>query len=201
MNIENLTTLANYLERVSPDAFDMGKFSVDKHGKELGLHVHECGTVACAVGWGPAAGFPPLPSDEFWTNYSHRVFGLYAGDAAWDWCFGWQWGGVDNTPTGAAKRIRYLIKRGVPPDAEDQMRGATPYIFGEKVYKLGSSPAVYAPGIIAWAIAGYWNEPDREQLRKVVTSTWSGIPDEVVDQVLSGTLPYSVEDEAVVISV
>nr|WP_210339129.1 hypothetical protein [Ensifer sp. ENS04] len=58
---------------------------------------------------------------------------------------------------------------------------------------------VHAPGIIAWAISGYWNEPDRQQLRRVITGTWSGIPVDVVDKVLSKELPYSVDDETVVI--
>ena len=67
------------------------------------------------------------------------------------------------------------------------------------VYRLGSSPAVYAPGIINWAMSGYWNEPDRAQLRNVVTSTWASLPDDVADKVLSGALPYSIEGEVVVI--
>lgn len=68
-----------------------------------------------------------------------------------------------------------------------------------KVYRLGSSPAVYAPGIIAWAKDHYWHEPDRQALRNVITSTWAGIPDNVVDRVLKKELPYSVDDETVVI--
>lgn len=68
-----------------------------------------------------------------------------------------------------------------------------------KVYRLGSSPAVYAPGMITWLAGHYWHEPDRSALRNVVTSTWAGIPDDIVDKVLSKELPYSVDDETVVI--
>jgi hypothetical protein len=70
-----------------------------------------------------------------------------------------------------------------------------------EVYRLGSSPAVYAPGILNWAIAHYWHEPDRETLRKVITNTWSGIPDEVVDRVLKQELQVELDGETVVINV
>lgn len=69
-----------------------------------------------------------------------------------------------------------------------------------KTYRLQSSPVVYAPGIIVWARSGYFHEPDQAMLRGVIVKTWSGIPEDVVGQVLSGTLPYTVEGETVVIT-
>jgi hypothetical protein len=64
-------------------------------------------------------------------------------------------------------------------------------------YKLGSSPAVYAPGLVRWAMSGYWNEPDRAQLRNVIASTWS-IPDDAAGKLLNKDVTFIVEDETVV---
>ena len=98
--------------------------------------IHECGTVACAVGHGPAAGIPVPEGSKYWTEtsvlyvidpdtgeehyvrgrflapywgkYSHDMFvsGSYVW---WDWCFGSGWRHADNTPKGAAARIQYML--------------------------------------------------------------------------------------------
>lgn len=112
MNTKNLETVAAYLE--SGDlkaAFNMQDFagdSTDSYGSS-------CGSVGCAIGHGPYAGIPKLP-DEDWCSYSDRVFGLAADLRAWDWCFSGAWVNIDNTPRGAAKRIRYLLANGRPPE-------------------------------------------------------------------------------------
>ncbi len=67
-------------------------------------------------------------------------------------------------------------------------------------YRLGSSPAVHTPGIIAWAINGYHFEDDRPQLRKVIVDTYS-LPETAADQLLSKSVPYSVDGETVVFTV
>ncbi|MCH6560460.1 hypothetical protein IH799_08925, partial [candidate division KSB1 bacterium] len=53
---------------------------------------------------------------EFWGDYSDRVLipghhmcGTLARRQH-DWCFGGCWEEVDNTPIGAAKRIRFMLK-------------------------------------------------------------------------------------------
>lgn len=68
---------------------------------------------------------------------------------------------------------------------------------GQTEYRLGSNEAVYAPGIVAWAISGYWNEADREYLRGVVSLTWR-IPDAAVDLLLSKAVSYTIEGETLV---
>ncbi|MCQ0090227.1 MULTISPECIES: hypothetical protein [Rhodobacterales] len=65
-------------------------------------------------------------------------------------------------------------------------------------YRLGSSPAVHTPGLIAWAINGYAFEADRDQMRKVIGATFSTVPAQAIDQLLSKAVPYTVEDETVV---
>lgn len=152
VNIENCTRLAEYLESLSEDYqdFSMATFIYPReydafinYTKNNG-GVHNCGTAACAVGHGPAAGilfpddakywlsrtpviFPHGPDGPMeyleddqrwpdWFEYSYLFIGA-CGDAPmmadelWDWCFGPGWSRHDNTPHGAAKRIRYMLDR------------------------------------------------------------------------------------------
>lgn len=133
MNIENLTILANHLDTVKPETFGMRDFLSDTAGVSLSPLSRECGTVACAVGHGPAAGLPVEPEDcNDWFVYSKRVFGLEIEGPEWDWCFGPEWHFVDNSPTGAARRIRHVIEYGVPINAYDQARRKAPYIFAKE---------------------------------------------------------------------
>lgn len=133
MNVENLEKLASYLEGLPTDYehFDMFDFFWVKNG---GGYMYpdeaplppECGAVACAVGHGPAAGLPALEG-ESWSHYSDRVFDL--GETSWNWCFSDRWKKVDNTPQGAAKRIRYMLEHGRPENSEAQRLGTAPYMF------------------------------------------------------------------------
>ena len=65
-------------------------------------------------------------------------------------------------------------------------------------YRLGSSPMVHTPGIIAWAINGYHFEADRPQLLKVLTEGFPTVPKEAFESLLRGKTPYTVEDETVI---
>ena len=130
MHINNLNILANYLDGVPQDQFTMRTFARMDTDSEIPLHAHECKTAGCAIGWAPMAGFEILDTDQAWADYSERVFDLNFGSRAWAWCFAGTWARVDDSPAGAAKRIRYLIEHGaVPFDANQQMFGTTPYIF------------------------------------------------------------------------
>ena len=72
---------------------------------------------------------------------------------------------------------------------------------GMTTYRLSSSSAVHTPGLIAWAINGYAFEEDREQMVKVICSTFPSIPASVVHLLLSKKAAFTVEDETVVFSV
>ena len=121
----NLEKLAGYLESGELSAkFDMGRFSED-----CDSHVTECGSVGCAVGHGPYAGIPKYAAEN-WAGYAYRVFGANLS-GAFLWCFEGGWYYIDNTPQGAAKRIRYMLKHGIPKDAGEQMLGEAPYLFAE----------------------------------------------------------------------
>ena len=107
----NLIKLSAYLKTVEDD-FDM------KHFNQYNQHAckNACGTSACAVGHGPSAGIEPL-KDESWIKYSKRVFIEFTGnepaELAWEWCFSDEWSEVDNTASGAARRIDYLLEHGL----------------------------------------------------------------------------------------
>jgi hypothetical protein len=109
---KNLKALATYLETLnteeSPVKFDMREF--------------ECETAACAVGFGPLAGIQKF-SFEDWYSYADRAFGacpFFGPDMrrgpvrAFEYMFGSQWEKHDNTPEGAARRIREFLKHGIP---------------------------------------------------------------------------------------
>ena len=117
---ENLLKLANHLESLPEDYehFGMGSYiqldDLDIETitlDEIPETLTECGTVACAVGHGPFIGIEPLEG-EYWITYSERVF--IKNVREWEWCFSGDWCDIDNTPYGAAKRIKVLLKSGLP---------------------------------------------------------------------------------------
>lgn len=138
----NLRLLAAYLEGLPPDYahFDMLTY-IDPHEEltsqealHYALHsgglaqLGSCGTAACAVGHGPAAGIlfreEELTESYVWVDgeevtasvpdwdiYSTRFCPTekYAETHLFAFLFGSAWDEVDNTPHGAAARIRYVL--------------------------------------------------------------------------------------------
>lgn len=102
--IENRYKLINYLESGELKAgFSMQDFSnvFTSFQEET-----ECGTVGCAVGHGPYAGIPKLPTEN-WVTYSERVFGISKA-TEWSYCFSGAWSryGRDNTPQGGRSQTK-----------------------------------------------------------------------------------------------
>lgn len=119
-NEANMARLADYLEALPDDYvdFDMSNY---REGEGRGAIARVvCGTAGCAVGHGPNAGIKPLRG-ETWYEYSQRAF--TGDDYAWQWCFSGAWSYRDNTPKGAAARIRWFLKNGVPDDSYEQRTG------------------------------------------------------------------------------
>jgi len=135
MNRENLEKLASYLEELPEDYEHFGMSSYFKNNNGVIFYVDrsplagECGTVACAVGHGPAAGIEPS-GHENWVGYARRAFDLSTSQERW--CFSGAWAVIDDTPQGAAKRIRYMLKYGLPEDAYEQCWGEAPYMFAKE---------------------------------------------------------------------
>lgn len=121
MNKENLLILAKLLERkVEAENFNMRVFLRTGDGLEDFPNVarqklHDCGTVACALGHAPLI-FPPR-ANEYWMEYGERVFGLVRRSAEWNYCFGSEWASMrgEETPQAAAARIRKVVELGHAP--------------------------------------------------------------------------------------
>lgn len=123
----NLLKLADYLATLPDDyeQFDMSEYMVmtDGDGDYLERFRPDerskpvCGTVACAVGHGPAAGIC-LYGDLDWTDYAERVFGKMCCDD-FQYMFGSEWSNYDNTPKGAASRICAYVALGHAPEGWD----------------------------------------------------------------------------------
>ena len=136
----NLDTLASFLERhIPPPEFDMSRFiritnktpywadAFEPYECDAAKY-EQCGTVACAVGHGPLAGIPAIPG-EGWIMYASRCFigsvteedngfeGEY--NRLFKYLFGEKWASFDNTPQGAAARIRYFLDKGLPENSTD----------------------------------------------------------------------------------
>lgn len=109
MNRTNLRILADYLESEELKA----AFSMETYSEAGAEYKPVCGSVGCAIGHGPYAGIPKA-AEEAWAEYTERVFDLDMNELRW--CFSGLWAKYDNTPQGAAKRIRYLLEHGAPPD-------------------------------------------------------------------------------------
>lgn len=93
-----------------------------------------CSTTACALGHGPAAGVhTPHLASFGWASYAEVCFGTsVANDTrphVYGWCFSGLWDTIDDTPQGAALRIRYMLRNGLPEDHEDQLNGEADYLF------------------------------------------------------------------------
>ena len=121
----NLLKLADYLATLPDDyeQFDMSEYMMARDGDDrryweiIDLAERSkpvCGTVACAVGHGPAAGIRTY-GDANWSDYADRVFGPLP-ESGFDYMFGSGWSMHDNTPKGAAARIRTYVALGHEPE-------------------------------------------------------------------------------------
>lgn len=118
MNKENLLRMAEYIENIPQYLFDMDEF----------IAKNNCGTVGCVIGhcvWlDNPANMPHFRSGNIdFFAWSEAFTGLNSSSDEWSWLFSPQWAKVDNTPTGAARRIRAFVENGLPYDWDDQIIG------------------------------------------------------------------------------
>lgn len=136
----NLLKLAAYLESLPRiyRHFDMSNFAEHRGNCDLPdaaevlaatkpeFFLNNCGTVACALGHGPAAGIKVPPTALYkragtiigvnWGRYSDETLGI-GDNNDWEFLFGGSWDLADNHHYGAAARIRYFLANGdVPAD-------------------------------------------------------------------------------------
>ena len=65
-----------------------------------------------------------------------------------------------------------------------------------QTYRLGSSPMVHAPGVVAWAINGYAFKRDRANMVRVICEGWQGVPEHAAHALLSKRAAFTIEDSA-----
>lgn len=113
VKIENLHKMAGYIQTVSQKVFDMSDCW------------NACNSVGCA--WGHSY-LHFTGQKNFHGGLANRWIDKFTGlnvlrtkidERAFGWCFWAMWRDCDNTPKGAAKRIRYLLKYGLPKEFED----------------------------------------------------------------------------------
>ena len=116
--------MADYIETVPQEKFNMRLFRTD------GDKGRECNSVGCVIGHCTILDENPLPmfrsGDINFTAWLREFTGLgpLSGESAY--LFASSWEAVDNTPTGAAKRIRHFLEHGLPQDWRMQMAGYAP---------------------------------------------------------------------------
>ena len=124
---DNLHKLADYLSTGNPAMrFDMASYCRVPDRRSFPPNHHACGTVACAVGHGPAAGINPEGCTG-WCEYGERM--LCANPDGYYWLFSARWQHVDNTPEGAAARITWYLAHGLPADWLEQVHGDAPLCY------------------------------------------------------------------------
>lgn len=71
-----------------------------------------------------------VPAETFFTRHWFNIHTLIGVAIAtdedlhrWYWLFSDGWRETDNTPSGAAARIRHLLSHGLPEDWREQMSG------------------------------------------------------------------------------
>jgi len=113
--------MADHIRTVPQEKFSMDLY---RHGSE---RTRKCGSVGCVVGHCTILSDEPLPRTDDGTidfaAFTDAFIGFRLGDFRWNWCFDSRWLYIDNTPTGAALRIEWLINKGLPRNWRAQMKG------------------------------------------------------------------------------
>lgn len=139
---ENLRILARYLERGSfSHGFDMIDFAGSRHDDYRLETPHGFLTEfpawlrpdvrLCAIGCSPLTDIPHR-EDDSWQGYAVReLYNTFVDTepTAYSWIFSRSWRTADNTPQGAAARIRHLLKHGIPANCQHQQLGWHPLCY------------------------------------------------------------------------
>lgn len=124
MNKENLLKMADYIETIPQEMFNMLEY---RFGTKI---TPECNSVGCIIGHCTVLDNEPLPRCRNgvigFDEWSERFTGLDSWSDEWFFLFGNDWVNADNTPTGAAKRIRYFVENGLPNNWEEIIEGEDP---------------------------------------------------------------------------
>jgi len=139
---DRLEKLANLLDEVAAtdhrNRFTMSRYRSDNAFDRKQKDLHTCGTAGCAIGWAPAI----MTNEEFSDcTYScgnidfdkvSEHFGFKTLNRSWRFLFDCSWKHIDDTPEGAAARIRYFLDKGLPEIAEEN----DPDFYGRQALEL-----------------------------------------------------------------
>jgi hypothetical protein len=172
MSIKNLLKLATYLESLPEnyEHFEMRDYldggdptKYQTYALTNGGPMKTCGAAACAVGHGPSAGFLFLPEElmedhiyneslheyvDFlnpdWHQYAARVFcDSEEYEDEYRYMFGGYWSRSDNTPWGAAARIRLICAEGEAPRDEFGYEDNSPQRYASYHKKNRPAPTLW----------------------------------------------------------
>ena len=122
--LDNLTKLADYLEKVITDKqFDISSYRRDSFNDVIEFkNINDCGTIGCALGWAPFVnGLEVVESDYIsilenrtlgFNRYSERIFNLSTSDDKYDFLFSSYWSdSPEETRLATVNRIRKFVKQ------------------------------------------------------------------------------------------
>ena len=122
MNKENLLRMADHIETVPQDVFSMRYYRGGGNDSTEDL-THECKSVGCVIGHCVILdNWENVPKDDlfgiYYMEWSEKFTGLRGLSYKWIYAFSGDWKQHDNTPKGAAERLRKLAN-GFEPTVED----------------------------------------------------------------------------------
>ncbi len=151
MNVENLQKIADHIRTVPQEMFDMHHYRVKLAATrqidyESSWAKPECDSIGCAIGHSTVLDIENVkknfmhdiagkPAISF-AHWSEQFTGLSKSTPQWVWCFATNWGRVDNTPEGAARRIEWLVKNGLPKNWDEQMMSNEPLCYLKNLNKM-----------------------------------------------------------------
>lgn len=122
----NLLKIAEHIKTIPQDKFDMGNF---RQFDFTNIETEFVGDVISLSVILDKDNVINNFTDEYgiaFREWSRYYTGLEPFSDRWDWCFSWKWKNIDNTPTGASKRIKYLLENGLDGNWEEQINGFEP---------------------------------------------------------------------------
>lgn len=117
--------MADYIEKVPQEKFDMESYRTMPESSP------SCKSIGCIIGHCTVLDdLKNIPRNYYghirFTEWSFDFTGIEIDSLKWKFLFSHEWRNSDNTPTGAAKRIRYFIEHGVPKNRYSVMHGREP---------------------------------------------------------------------------
>jgi hypothetical protein len=130
MNRENLQKMADHIRTIPQEVFAMNYY---RSNTTIDQRDTECNSVGCVIGHSITLApnmvvrYPDQSID--FEEWSEEFTGIESSNNEWDWLFSSGWHGVDNSPEGAALRIEWFLKNGLPEDWNEQMQGEAPLCY------------------------------------------------------------------------